>query len=52
MEYWLTTDFATKGFTANKKKKWSVAVTAAKNKATTNGLPLSGTAGTATEYAA
>lgn len=53
MEYWKSDEFATKGFVANKKKKWSVAVTAATNANTakTNGIPLSTAAGTATEFA-
>lgn len=51
MEYWNKDDFATTGFTAAKTKKWSVNVTAAANGLSTNGLPLSGSSGTATEFA-
>lgn len=51
MEYWKKDEFATKGFVANKTKKWSVNVTTVLNKAATNGLPLSGTSGSATEFA-
>merc|ERR1712166_794333 len=53
MDYISKADFAAKGFTTGVHAKWSVAVTAstAANTAKTNGIPLSGGSGKATEFA-